>query len=59
MLSLNGLTDVQRLVRVLLADPLSAEAPWEQQLRSLEDTDERALLLRYVILRFRESHSNV
>ncbi|KAL8635383.1 MAG: hypothetical protein Q9228_007120, partial [Teloschistes exilis] len=37
----------RRLVRVLLADPLTPEPEWEKQLSGLDDSDGRALLLRY------------
>ncbi|KAL8645511.1 MAG: hypothetical protein Q9226_007267, partial [Calogaya cf. arnoldii] len=37
----------RRLVKVLLADPLLPEQDWEKHLLSLDDSDGRALLLRY------------
>ncbi|KAI4196679.1 MAG: hypothetical protein LQ350_006432 [Teloschistes chrysophthalmus] len=37
----------RRLVRILLADPLTPEPEWEKQLLGLDDGDGRALLLRY------------
>ncbi|KAL9576306.1 MAG: hypothetical protein Q9212_007215, partial [Teloschistes hypoglaucus] len=37
----------RRLVRILLADPLTPEREWEKQLLGLDDSDGRALLLRY------------
>lgn len=37
---------LRRLVKVLLVDPLTPETEWEKELSSLDDTDERALLLR-------------
>ena len=36
----------RRLVRVLLADPLTPEAEWEQRLSNLDNDDGRAVLLR-------------
>ncbi|KAI4170347.1 MAG: hypothetical protein LQ348_007124, partial [Seirophora lacunosa] len=39
--------DTRRLVKVLLADPLAAEAEWEKQLSGLDSSDGRALLIRY------------
>lgn len=43
----------RRLVRILLADPLTPEPEWEKQLLGLDDGDGRALLLRYAYLRSR------
>ncbi|KAL8686069.1 MAG: hypothetical protein Q9218_007372 [Villophora microphyllina] len=37
----------RRLVKVLLTDPLTPEPEWEKRLADLDDTDGRALLLRY------------
>ncbi|KAI9765307.1 MAG: hypothetical protein M1840_007506 [Geoglossum simile] len=46
-----GLSDNQesarRLVKVLLADPLSEEGSWEKHLEGLEPDDGRGLLIRY------------
>ncbi len=41
-------TKTRRLVRALLADPLLPEQEWEKHLLSLDDSDGRALLLRFV-----------
>ena len=46
VLGINGLNGARRLARVLLADPLATESPWEKQLMD-GDQDERAILLRY------------
>jgi len=46
VLSLDGFQGAQRLARVLLADPLASETPWERRLLKEDGTDERALLLR-------------
>ncbi|CAF9914719.1 MAG: hypothetical protein ALECFALPRED_009680 [Alectoria fallacina] len=46
VLGLNGHSGPRRLARALLADPLAPEQRWENQLTA-DDTDERALLLRY------------
>ncbi|KAI4228718.1 MAG: hypothetical protein L6R36_001408 [Xanthoria steineri] len=40
-------TKTRRLVKALLADPLLPEQEWEKHLLSLDDSDGRALLLRY------------
>ncbi|KAL8709747.1 MAG: hypothetical protein Q9220_005533 [cf. Caloplaca sp. 1 TL-2023] len=37
----------RRLVKVLLADPLAPEAPWEKHLLNLDESDGRTLILRY------------
>jgi len=36
----------RKLVKVLLADPLSEEGSWERQLEGLESNDGRGLLIR-------------
>lgn len=47
VLGLNDATAARRLVRLLLADPLSSREPWEDVLDS-EDADmSRGLLIRY------------
>jgi hypothetical protein len=47
VLGLNDVTAARRLVRLLLADPLSPREPWEDVLDS-EDADmSRGLLIRY------------
>lgn len=48
MIALGGADgrDTRRLVKVLLADPLAAEAEWEKQLSGLDSSDGRALLIR-------------
>ena len=46
VLGLNGQSEVRRLARVLLADPLAKEQPWERQLLEYGETDGRAILLR-------------
>lgn len=45
MLGLNGQAETRKLVRALLADPLSAEAEWEDVLEKA-DGDSRTLLIR-------------
>ncbi|KAI4123282.1 MAG: hypothetical protein LQ347_006215, partial [Umbilicaria vellea] len=47
VLGLHGRRGVRRLVRALLADPLAAEAGWERQLSGPDDTDGRAVLIKY------------
>ncbi|KAL9119477.1 MAG: hypothetical protein Q9187_003966, partial [Circinaria calcarea] len=47
VISLSGSHSAHRLVRTLLADPLSPESPWESQLASKTDEDGRGLLIRY------------
>ncbi|KAI9843421.1 MAG: hypothetical protein M1837_006447 [Sclerophora amabilis] len=47
VLGLNGSANAQNLVRVLLADPLGAEASWEKILQSGNSDDGRGLLIRY------------
>ncbi|KAL8949511.1 MAG: hypothetical protein Q9222_004388 [Ikaeria aurantiellina] len=37
----------RRLVKVLLADPLAPEPEWEKYLTNLDDSDGRAIILRY------------
>lgn len=49
VLSLNGFEGAKRLARLLLADPLASETPWERRLLEEEGTDGRALLLRCAI----------
>lgn len=46
VLGLDGFKGVKRLARLLLADPLASETPWERRLLEEEDVDGRALLLR-------------
>jgi len=53
VLSLDGFQGARRLARVLLADPLASETPWERRLLEEEATDGRALLLRYATPGFR------
>ncbi|KAF2462771.1 uncharacterized protein BDR25DRAFT_308152, partial [Lindgomyces ingoldianus] len=47
VLSLSDQRCAQKLVRLLLADPLSAEGLWEKLLEASEDEVGRAVLLRY------------
>ncbi len=48
VLGLNGQSGARRLTRALLADPLASKPPeWERLLAEMDETDERALLLRY------------
>lgn len=46
VLSLDGFKGAKRLARLLLADPLASETPWERRLLEEEGVDRRALLLR-------------
>jgi hypothetical protein len=42
----NSQESARKLVKVLLADPLSEEGPWEKQLEDPESDDGRGLLIR-------------
>jgi len=46
---LNSQLSAQQLARLLLADPLSAEEQWEKELVKSGDSNERAVLLKYVL----------
>ena len=46
VLGLNSQVSAQRLARLLLADPLSAEEKWEKELDQRGDGNERAVLLK-------------
>ncbi|PSN74420.1 hypothetical protein BS50DRAFT_539665 [Corynespora cassiicola Philippines] len=47
VLGLNSQLTAQRLVRLLLADPLGSEETWEQELEKLNNEDGRPILLRF------------
>ncbi|MCJ1385433.1 hypothetical protein MMC17_008556 [Xylographa soralifera] len=47
VIGLDGLQGAKRLVRAVLADPLSSEQPWERHLKDEESRDTRALLVRF------------
>ncbi|KAF1935405.1 hypothetical protein EJ02DRAFT_460420 [Clathrospora elynae] len=47
VLGLNSQSSAQRLARLLLADPLGAEARWEKELVKAGDGNARAVLLKY------------
>ena len=46
---MNSQLSAQQLARLLLADPLSAEEQWERELVKSGDSNERAVLLKYVL----------
>jgi hypothetical protein len=46
VLGLNSQPSAQRLARLLLADPLGAEEPWENELVKTGDGSERPVLLK-------------
>ena len=48
VLGIEDQAGARRLARVLLADPLAKEPPWEKELLDTDDADGKALLLRYV-----------
>jgi len=50
VLGLNSQISAQRLVRLLLADPLGAEEQWEKELEKTGDGNAKAVLLKYAIL---------
>jgi hypothetical protein len=50
VLGLNSQTSAQRLVRLLLADPLGAEEQWEKELEKAGDGNAKAVLLKYAII---------
>lgn len=50
VLGLNSQTSAQRLVRLLLADPLGAEEQWERELGKAGDGNEKAVLLKYAVI---------
>lgn len=49
VLGVDGQQGARRLVRALLADPLSPQSKWERQLLYDADQDARSLLLRYAV----------
>ena len=46
VLGLNSQVSAQRLVRLLLADPLGNEEGWEKELEKAGDGNQRAILLK-------------
>jgi hypothetical protein len=46
VLGLDKTTTARKLVRLLIADPLGAAEPWEEQLEQVADNDGGGLLIR-------------